>query len=171
MRKVRLHKINTDIKSDRIRLVGHGEPTVISFNEALRMAQSEGMDLILISESGDTPVVKMEEYTKFLYNLEKKQKEQKKNSIQNVTKELKFSCETADHDLETKSKKAVEFLEKGDKVKCIIQLKGRQNAMPERAEHVMWKFAGLVEKLGLPESAPKKEGNKFIMTIKPRPKK
>ena len=169
--KKRLHKINTDIRADRVRLVGYGEPIVISYNEAMRMARDESQDLILISENGEVPVVRIEEYGKFLYSLEKKEKEMKKKAVQNVTKEIKLSCEIGDNDLNTKSKKALEFLEEGDKVKCIIQFKGRQITKPERGEFVMWKFAGIVEKMGLPEAAPKLEGNKMIMMLKPRPKK
>ena len=116
-------------------------------------------------------LVRIEEYGKFLYSLEKKEKEMKKKAVQNVTKEIKLSCEIGDNDLNTKSKKALEFLEEGDKVKCIIQFKGRQITKPERGEFVMWKFAGIVEKMGLPEAAPKLEGNKMIMMLKPRPKK
>ncbi len=169
--KRRLHKINTAISSDKVRLIGHGEPVVLSFNEAFKMAKSEGYDLILISESGDTPVVKIEEYNKFLYNLQKKEKEMKKKAAQNVTKEIKLSCEIEDNDLNTKSRKALEFLEEGDKVKCTLQLKGRQNAKPERGELVMYKFAELVAEVGLPEALPKLEGNKIIMMLKPRVKK
>jgi len=171
MKKVRLHKINTDIRADRVRLVGTGEPIVLSFNEAYRMAQNDNMDLIMISDNGDIPIVRIEEYNKFLFTLQKKQKELKKNSTQNVIKEIKFSCEIQDHDLITKAKKAVEFLEEGDKVKCTLQLKGRQNAKPERGELVMYKFAELVAEMGLPEAMPKLEGNKFVMTIKPKVKK
>jgi translation initiation factor IF-3 len=167
----RQHKINEDIKSFQVRLVGQGEPTILSTKEAFKVALTEGKDLIQISESGDIPVVKIEEYNKFLYNLEKKQKEIKKNAARNETHEIKLSCEIADNDLNTKSKKAHEFLTEGDKVKCVIQLKGRQNLMPERGELVMLKFATLLDTIGIPESFPKLEGNKWLMTIKPREKK
>lgn len=170
-RPERQHKINEDIKSFQIRLVGNGEPVILSTKEALKLAASEGKDLIMISDSGEIPVVRMEEYNKFLYNLEKKQKEIKKNAAKNQTHEIKLSCEIADNDLNTKSKKAHEFLTDGDKVKCIIQLKGRQNLMPERGELVMLKFATLLDSIGIPEAFPKLEGNKWLMTIKPREKK
>ena len=170
MKKTRQHKINTDIKSTNVRLVGNGEPQVLSYYEAIKLAQSEGMDLICISDNGDTPVVRIEEYNKFLYNLEKKQKETKRNAVKIETHELKFSCEIDSHDLLTKSKKAVEFLTDGDKVKCTIQLKGRQNAKPERGELKMLELAALVDKIGLPETFPKLEGNKIIMILKPLPK-
>jgi len=167
----RKHKINSDIKSNQVRLVGNGEPKVLYTNQALRLAVEEGKDLILISESGDIPVVRIEEYSKFLYNLEKKEKEKKKNASKNETHEIKLSCEIADNDLNTKSKKAHEFLSDGDKVKCVIQLKGRQNLMPERGELVMLKFATLLDAIGIPEAFPKLEGNKWLMTLKPREKK
>ncbi len=166
--KKRLHKINTDITFDRVRLVGYGDPIVLSFNEAFKMAKNEGHDLILISENGEIPIVRIEEYNKFLFNLDKKEKEQKKKSSQNVTKEIKLSCEIDDNDLNTKSRKALEFLEEGDKVKCVIQFKGRQITMPERGEIVMWKFASIVESQGLPEAAPRLDGNKMVMMLKPK---
>lgn len=170
-RQERLHKINTDIKHDQVRLVGLGEPKVISHSEAIKLAFSEGKDLILISENGDLPVVRIEEYSKFIYNLEKKQKELKKNANKNETHEIKLSCEIADNDLNTKARKATEFLSNGDKIKCVIQLRGRQNAMPERGELVMLKFATLLDSIGIPEAFPKLEGNKWIMTIKAKEKK
>ena len=166
----RQHKINTDIKSNQVRLIENGEPQILYTYEAIKLANSDGKDLILISESGDTPIVKIEEYNKFLYNMEKKQKEQKKNSLQSELKEIQLSCDIAENDLNTKAKKALEFLSKGDKVKCLIQLRGRQNAMPERGELVMLKFASLLDALGIPETFPERSGNKWLMTIKPKPK-
>ena len=70
----RQHKINTDIRYLKLRVIGFGEPKILPFNEAFKIAQEEGKDLILISENGDLPIVKIEEYNKFLYNLEKKTK-------------------------------------------------------------------------------------------------
>jgi translation initiation factor IF-3 len=169
-RQERLHKINTDIKHETVRLIGLEEPKVLSHKEAMKIALSEGKDLILISESGDLPVVRIEEYSKFIYNMEKKQKELKKNTQKTETHEIKLSCEIAENDLNTKARKATEFLNEGDKVKCVIQLKGRQNASPERGELVMLKFATMLDTLGALESFPKLEGNKWIMTLKPKKK-
>jgi translation initiation factor IF-3 len=165
--KKRMHKINSDIISNQVRLVYNGTTSILSLKEALNMASNEGLDLIAISD-GEIPVVKMEEYSRFVYNIEKKEKEKKKNSSSNILKEIKLSCEIGDNDLNTKSRKALEFLQHGDKVKCIIQFKGRQINKPERGEIVMWKFAEIVADLGLPENNPKLEGNKMIMTLKPK---
>lgn len=171
MRKTeRAHKINSDIKHNQVRLIGYGEPQILTYQVAQKMAIDEGKDLIMINEAGDTPIVRIEEYSKFIYNMEKKLKEQKKNAIKTEIHEIKLSCEIAENDLNTKAKKASEFLSDGDKVKCVIQLKGRQNNMPERGELVMLKFATMLDTLGLPEAFPVLQSGKWHMTLKPRAK-
>jgi len=167
----RKHKINEDIRSKEVRLIVTGDaPQVISTIEALKMADDEGKDLILINENQEPPIVKIEDYSKFLYNLEKMEKERKKNSIKSELKEIKLSCEIADHDLEIKAKKTKQFLTDGDKVKCVIQLKGRQKGNPERGQLVMLKFATMLEELGTPENVPKLESSKWLMILKPKKK-
>lgn len=72
------HKTNREITSEEVRLVGDGEPIVLSTKEAMKIADSKDMDLILINESQNPPIVRIEDYNKFLYNLEKQEKEKKK---------------------------------------------------------------------------------------------
>lgn len=166
------HKINEEIKSTDVRLIVHGaEPTVISTREALKMADTEGLDLILINEKQDPPIVKIEDYNKFLYNLEKMEKEKKKNAVTSELREIKLSCEISDHDLEVKAKKAREFLVDGDKVKCFIQLRGRQKGNPDRGQVVMLKFATMLEECSSAENLPKLESSKWLMILKPKKKK
>lgn len=166
------HKINNEITSQKVRLIMDGsEPIVINTSEALRMSREDDMDLILINERQDPPIVRIEDYNKFLYNFEKLEKERKKNSSTSKLKEIQLSCEISDHDLETKSKKAKEFLSDGDKVKCLIQLKGRQKANPDRGHLVMLKFATLLEDNGIPENLPKYENGKWIMILRTKTKK
>lgn len=166
----RKHKINTEITSTEVRLLGVGEPIVIKTIEAQQMANSEDKDLILINETQNPPIVRIEEYNKFLYNLEKIEKEKKKNSNRSQLKEIQLSVNISDHDLETKAKKGREFLKDGDKVKVVISLKGRQKANPERGEIVMLKFAQSVEEFGIPEALPKLESGKWLMMMKTKKK-
>lgn len=166
----RKHKINNEITSNEVRLVGIGEPIVMKTTEAQQMAYSEDKDLILINESQTPPIVRIEEYNKFLYNLEKLEKEKKKNSNKSQLKEIQLSVNISDHDLETKAKKGREFLRDGDKVKVVISLKGRQKASPERGEIVMLKFAQSVEEFGVPEALPKLESGKWLMMMKTKKK-
>ncbi len=166
----RKHKINEEIKSLEVRLIGLGEPKVLETSNALKIASDEEKDLILINESQNPPIVRIEDYNKFLYHLEKTEKEKKKNSTQSQLKEIQLSTEISDHDLQIKAKKANEFLKDGDKVKCVILLKGRQKANPERGQITMLKFASLVDELGIPEHLPKLESSKWLMMIKPKKK-
>jgi translation initiation factor IF-3 len=166
----RKHKINSEIISNEVRLIGRGEPQVISIKEAIKLSNDEEKDLILINDAQNPPIVRIEDYNKFLYETEKAEKEKKRNSQKSQLKEIQLSVNISDHDLETKSKKGREFLKDGDKVKVVISLKGRQKASPERGELVMLKFADSVSEFGLPEALPKLEGGKWLMMIKTKKK-
>jgi len=160
-------KINDKIRSYQVRLVGRGEAQVINTREALKMAEDEGLDLILINENQDPPIAKIEDFNKFLYKQNQTNKEKKKNSIKTVVKEIQLSPEIADHDLDVKTKRALKFLEKGNKIKCSLLLKGRQKATPERGEIIMLRFATKIEEHGKIENMPKLQSSRWIMMIKP----
>jgi len=93
-----------------------------------------------------------------------------KNSVKSEMKEIQLSCEIAINDLMTKSRKAKEFINDGDKVRCVIMLRGRQKQMPERGENVMYKFFEMLEEVGQYEEQPKLENGKWFMTIRPKKK-
>ncbi len=163
------HKINGEVRFPQVRLVGfYDEPKLMSSYEASKLAETEELDLILINENQNPPIVRLDDYKKFLYNLEKVEKERKKNSAKSVLKEIQLSPEISDNDLKTKMRKGQEFLEDGNKIKCVLLLKGRKRANPERGEIVMLKFAEGVAEFGIPEQFPKLEGGKWIMLLKPK---
>lgn len=163
------HRINQDIRYPKVRVVGDGlQGQILNIQEAIELASSMDKDVILISENANPPVVKIEDYNKFLYHQEKVEKERKKNSSKVNTREIQLSVNIADNDLNTKSKKAREFLVDSDKVRCTIQLKGRQKGMPDQGELVMLKFANILVDVGVPEFMPKLEGSKWIMILKPK---
>lgn len=168
--KQRKHKINSEVRFPKVRLIGRGEPIIISSYEASQIANSEEKDLILINENQDPPIVKIEDYNKFLYDLEKKEKEIKKNTSKTIIKEIQLSPEISDNDLNTKIRKGKEFLQDGNKVKCVIQLKGRQKSSPQRGESVMLRYAQSIQEFGIPEAMPKLEGGKWIMMLKTKKK-
>ena len=167
VRKERKHKINGEVRFPEVRVIGDYNQIISSF-EASKLAESEDKDLILINESAKPPVVRIENYQKFIYDQEKREKESQKNVKKTEIKEISLSATIADHDLGVKSKKAIEFLEDGDKVKLSLLMKGRQNNMKEQGELVMLKFAKLVEEYGSPEALPKNEGNRWLMMLKPK---
>ena len=170
-KKERKHKINNEVRFPEVRVSGEiGKGEIMSSYEASKLAESLGKDLILIAENANPPVVKIEDYGKFLYENEKREKESRKNQKKTELKEVQLSLNIADHDLGIKSKKALEFLNEGNKVKCSLLLKGRENNMSDQGQVVMLKFATLLEELGIPESMPKLEGRKWNMIIKPKKK-
>jgi len=165
----RKHLINQDIKFPKVRVIGDdSQGGVMNTSDAIDLADSLDKDLILISENANPPIVKIEDYNKFLYNQEKSEKDRKKNYSKVEIKEIQLSCNIAENDLNTKSKKAKEFLEDANKVKCVIQLKGRQKGMPEQGELVMIKFADMLSEYGIPEAMPKLDGSKWLMMLKPK---
>lgn len=166
----RKHKTNGEVRFDQVRVISDGEPVLMSSYDAYQIAISEGKDLILINELQTPPIVRIEDYNKFLYHLEKAEKEKKKNSIKSITKEVQLSPGISDNDLNTKARKGKEFLQAGDKVKCVIQLRGRQKGTPQVGEIVMLKFASILDEFGIPEALPKLEGGKWFMLLKPRKK-
>ena len=162
------HKLNSDVRFPKVRVIGEFNGEIMSSFEASKIAKEREVDLILINENADPPVVRIEDYNKFIYDQNKKEKELKKNSKKNETKEVKLSLNIADHDLNVKAKKCKEFLTSGDRVKVTLLLKGRQNLMKDNAELVMLKFAQMLSEFGTPESLPKLEGKNFRMFIKPK---
>lgn len=170
VKKERKHKINGEVRFPEVRVIGSYNGQLMSSFEASKIAQEEGLDMILINENANPPIVRIEDYGKFIYDSEKKEREAKKNVHKTQLKEISLSVNIADHDLGIKAKKAIEFLEDGDKVKLSLLMKGRQMTMKESGEVVMLKFVHFVEEVGIPEALPKLEGKRWNMIIKPKKK-
>jgi len=170
MRKQRKHKINNEVRFPQVRLVGMGEPKIMSSYEASQIARSEEKDLILINESQDPPIVRIEDYNKFIYDIERAEKEKKKNAKATQIKEIQLSTNIADNDLKTKARKGKEFLDEGDKVKIVLQMKGRERQNPEAGEITILKYVSLLDNEGIAEAMPKYEGNRWQVIMKPKKK-
>ncbi|MDP4663815.1 MAG: translation initiation factor IF-3 [Salibacteraceae bacterium] len=165
------HQINDRIRVPKVRVVGEGEPQVLSTTDALKIAREEGLDLVMISEKADPPVCKILDYKKFLYDQKKKQKEIKNNAQKVVVKEIRFGPNTDEHDFEFKKKHAVKFLEEGSKIKSYVFFKGRSILFKDKGEILLLRLATEVEELGIVESMPKLEGKRMIMMLAPKKKK
>jgi translation initiation factor IF-3 len=169
--KNRKHKINGEVRFPQVRVIGEGEPRIMTSFDAYKEAQSLELDLVLINENSIPPIVRIVEYNKFIYDQEKAEKERKKNTHKTELKEVQLSVNIAEHDMNTMSNRAIKFLEKGDKVKVVLLLKGRQKAQPERGEMTMLNFIQAVSEYGIAESMPRLEGNRWIVLIRTKPKK
>jgi translation initiation factor IF-3 len=155
-----------------VRLVGENvEPGVLNTDQALRMAHDMELDLVEITQQGEIPVCRIVDYTKFLYEQKKRQKEMKAKATKMVVKEIRFGPNTDEHDFEFKLKHARKFLEEGSKVKAYVHFKGRTIIHKERGEVLLLKFAQELEDVGKVEQLPKLEGKRMFIFINPKGKK
>ena len=145
-------KADDTVMNDRIRdrelrvLSDEGEQFgIISRDEALKIAEERGLDLVLMSPDAKPPVAKIMDYGKHKYQLEKKKKEAKKNQKKIEVKEVKFSCKIAENDIAYKVKHAREFLEKGKHVKLRVFLRGREMATPQLGKEVLERVWPMLE--------------------------
>lgn len=157
------------IRVPQVRLVGDNVTVgVYSTQEAQKMAQEQGLDLVEISPQADPPVCKIIDYNKFLYEKKRKEKEMKAKSKSAEVKEIRFTPGTDDHDFDFKSKHAEEFLKEGNKVKAYVQFKGRAIMFKERGELLLLKFAERLAEVGQPEALPKMEGKRMLIIFAPK---
>lgn len=132
------------------------------------MARDAEMDLVLIADKADPPVVKIIDYKKFLYDQKKKQKEIAQKAQKTVVKEIRFGPNTDDHDYEFKRKHAEGFLKEGAKLKAYVFFKGRSIVFKDKGEILLLRLAQDLEDIGKVESLPKLEGKRMIMMMAPK---
>lgn len=144
------------------------EPGVYRTDEALRMAEDQGLDLVEISPNAAPPVCRIIDYNKFLYEKKKKEKEMKANAHKSEVKEIRFTPNTDDHDFDFKAKHAEKFLKEGNKVKTYVQFKGRAIMFKERGELILLKFAERLAEVGALEGMPLMEGKRMIAIFAPK---
>ncbi|MEA2092072.1 MAG: translation initiation factor IF-3 [Campylobacterota bacterium] len=162
--------MNDDIRVDEVRCNVDGAESlgIISTDEAMNKANELGLDLVLIAPGAKPPVAKIMDYGKYKYQEEKKLKEQRKNQVKIVVKEIKLSVKIAENDIAYKVKHAREFLEKGFHVKFRVLLRGREMAHPEAGKEVLLRVWPMVEDIGVMEKPPKFEGRYFNMYVTPQ---
>ncbi len=163
------HRINDKIRVKEVRLVGDNvENGVFSIQQALKMADDEGLDLVEISPNATPPVCRITDYQKFLYQQKKKQKEIKAKAVKVVVKEIRFGPQTDDHDFNFKLKHAKSFLEEGAKVRAYVFFKGRSILFKEQGEVLLLRFANELEEYGKVDSMPALEGKKMFIMLSPK---
>ena len=151
----------------KVRIIGDNvESRVVSFKEAKMISSYMNKDLIEINDKQEIPIIKLENYDKYVYELKKQAKVQKQNSNKGKLKEIQLSVNIASNDLKTKANKAREFIEGDNKVKVILTMKGRELARREENKKSIFEFISILEDVAVPENMPKDEGNKTIAILK-----
>lgn len=140
---------------------------VVPTEDALRLAGEADLDLVEVAPNAKPPVCKLMDFGKFKYEAAVKARESRKNQTNTVLKEVRFRLKIDTHDYETKTGHALRFLGAGDKVKAIIQFRGREQQRPELGIRLLNKFAEDVAEVGVVESTPRIDGRNMVMVIAP----
>lgn len=162
-------RINDRIRVPEVRLVGPaGEQVgIVRIEDALRLAAESDLDLVEVAPTAKPPVCKLMDFGKYKYEAAVKAREARKNQTNTVLKEIRFRLKIDKHDYETKRGHALRFLGAGDKVKAMIQFRGREQQRPEMGIRLLQKFATDVAEVGAIESSPRIDGRNMVMVIGP----
>ncbi len=153
--------VNEEINFPQVLVVSDSGNELLSSDKALILAGSKDLDLVCISQESNPPACKIMDYSKFIYALNKKEKEIKKHNKQFIVKEVKFSLNIASHDMDIKIKHIREFLSEGKGVQIVIGMKGRELASPAVAVNLANTIFDRISDIAKKDKEPKHEG-KFV---------
>src|SRR5215471_9504433 len=167
-RQNRRENVNESIRAREVRAVfPDGVTEIMPTAQALRRAQELGLDLVLVAPTAVPPVAKAIDYGHYQYEQKKKQHEAKKKQHVVQVKELKFRPNTDEHDYEFKKNHAIRFLKEGNRVKAVVQFRGREIAHSELGKKLLTRFAEELAPYGAVESMPRMEGRNAQILISP----
>ena len=164
------HQINEEIRDKEVRLIGgQGEQLgIMSADEALKIAEEQGFDLVKISPTAVPPVCKLLDYGKFRFEQAKKEKEARKNQHVVEIKEIRMSPSIDIGDFNVKLKNAQKFVAEGNRVKVTVRFRGREMAHTEIGENLLKRFAEECADVAVMDKPPKLEGRHMAMFIAPK---
>ncbi len=133
--------------------------------EALAMAQERGLDLVEVAPMASPPVVKFLDFGQYKYELTKREKEAKRKQRSVTFKEVRLKPKIGVGDFDTKVRRAIQFLEEGDRIKVAVQFRGRELTHPEIGRSLLTKFSEQIKDHGVVERAPLLEGKSMHITV------
>ncbi len=162
------YRVNEQIRAREVRIVSDGGAEVMPTRQALELARQQGVDLVEISPNAQPPVCRIIDYSKFLYQQKKHQKEMKQKQAKVDIKEIRFGPQTDEHDYQFKLKHAKEFLNGGNKVRAYVFFRGRSILFKEQGEVLLLRFANDLEEYAKVEQLPKLDGKKMFLYLTPK---
>lgn len=162
------YRVNGQIHVREVRVVSDGGSEVMPTRKALDLARQQELDLVEISPNAQPPVCRIIDYSKFLYQQKKRQKEMKQKQVKMEVKEIRFGPQTDDHDYQFKLKHAKEFLEEGNKVRAYVFFRGRSILFKDQGEVLLLRFANDLEEVAKVEQLPKLDGKKMFLFLAPK---
>ena len=166
-------EINEQIRDKEIRLIGAdgAQMGIMSPRDALKMAIDKDLDLVKVAPQAKPPVCKILDYGKYRFEMQKKEKEAKKNQKVVEIKEIRLSLNIDTNDFNTKVNQAAKFLQQGHKLKVSIRFRGREMAHTSLGLDVHTRFAEALEGKAVIDKQPKLEGRSMMMFMSPAPNK
>ncbi|MBQ7444611.1 MAG: translation initiation factor IF-3 [Clostridia bacterium] len=163
-------QVNEEITAKEVRLIDEKGTMagIVDIDTALKYAEDKNLDLVNIAPTANPPVCKVIDYNKYIFDLNKKEKDARRNQKVIEVKEVRLSPGIDDHDLNTKIKNAIGFLKDGDKVMAVVRFKGREMSRTSSGEEVINKFAEGVAEVGVMDKKPKLEGRRMSVIISPK---
>ena len=162
------YRVNEQIHVREVRVVSEDGSEVMPTRKAMDLARQQGVDLVEISPNAQPPVCRLIDYSKFLYQQKKRQKEMKQKQVKVEVKEIRFGPQTDEHDYQFKLKHAQEFLLEGNKVRAYVFFRGRSILFKEQGDVLLLRFANDLEEYGKVESMPALEGKKMFLYLAPK---
>ena len=142
---------------------------ILTRDEALRLAEEKGLDLVEIAARSNPPVCRIMDYGRFKYEQSKKQKQARKHAASMELKEIKFRPKTDTHDMDFKISHVRRFLEEGNKCRLVIVFRGREITHPQTGMNVLNRVVDMCADIASVEATPNMEGRRMIMVIAPKP--
>jgi len=161
---------NFQIRSPQVRVIDENgkQLGVLTTRDAVNSAMNKGYDLVEVAPEAQPPVCRVMEFSKFLYERQKKEKEARKHSRHTQLKEIRFRPKTSEHDLETKQKKLLEFIEAGHKVRVVLFFRGREKEFMSEGSKKMGHLLELMQEKAKVERPPIVEGNRLVAVLMPK---
>jgi translation initiation factor IF-3 len=167
-RQNRRENVNESIRVREVRAVfPDGTSEVMATSAALRRAQELGLDLVLVAPTAVPPVAKAVDFGHYQYEMKKKSHDAKKKQHVVQVKEIKFRPNTDDHDYNFKMEHAIRFLQEGNRVKAVVQFRGREIAHADLGKKLLIRFSTDLASYGTVEAQPRMEGRNAHILISP----
>jgi len=165
-------RVNRNITAPQVRLITN-DGTMVGIKpiyEAGAMARAAGLDLVEISPSANPPVCKIMDFSKYLYEKDKQERENRKKQKAGVLKEIRLNPRIALNDLNTKVKHAEVFLKEQNKVRITVVFRGRENQHRDLGEQILTSVKEMLSQVGMAEGRPQLMGNRMSIMLSPAAK-
>ena len=165
--------VNENIRARELRVIGgEGEQLGVKTREdALTIADSFGLDLVLVSPNAEPPVARIMDYGKFRYEQQRREREQRRQQRTAQTKEVRFSPGIEEHDYQTKLRQSRRFIESGDKVRASVRFRGRAITHKDLGQDVLEDLIDDMSDIAQVDSRPRMEGRQMFAMLSPKSEK